>query len=448
VSQIEARERRAGCLWPLAAAAAAVLAACLGVLLGGRKSLAVDEAVAVSTAARPFRDLLDHVVSSEPGQAVYLLLLHPVVRAEDSEWAVRLPSAAASVLAVALAYALGTRLFGRLAGLTTAFVLATAAGVVAAAQQVRPYTLALLGIVLSSLLLVRAFEHGSTGRWIAYAASAAALPLLHPAAAAALGAQAVAAVVQARGAPRRLGGPAVGLAVALPFLVAVGLDRADAPGGSSTLSLSDVADGIATGLGWNFVLLGVGAVGVGLAAAGRVPGAALWSAVLAGGLALAPLAALLVAALAFPVHGDRVLVLATPGLALGVGAAVAALSARWATVTALILSVAALATLALWYLSGPVEDWKGATRAVAARQARNETVVIVPARAEAAVAYYAPGLRTWRRAYGAGAWVLVQAGSDAEAITQARAVVTTPRYALAEQRSYGDDLRLQHWVHP
>jgi uncharacterized membrane protein len=361
---------------------------------------------------------------------------------------VRLPSAAAAVLAVALAYALGARLFGRLAGLATALSFGTAAGVVATAQQARPYTLALLGIVLSSLLLVRAFERGSTGRWIAYALSAVALPLLHPAAAAALGAQAVAAIVQARGAARRLAGPAVGLAVALPFLVVVVIDRADAPGGNGTLSLSEVADGIATGLGWNFVLLAVGAAGIGLAAAGRVPGAALWSAVLAGGLALAPLAALLVAALALPVHGDRVLVLATPGLALGAGAAVAALSARWATVTAVVLSVAALATLALWYLSGAVEDWKGATRAVAARQARNETVVVVPARAEAAVAYYAPGLRTWRRASGAGAWVLVQAGSDAEAITRARMVVTTPRYALAEQRSYGDDLRLQHWVHP
>jgi mannosyltransferase len=425
-----------------------VLAACLGVLMAGRKSLAADEAVAVSTAARPFRNLLDHVVSSDPGQSVYLLVLHPVVRAGDSEWAVRLPSTGAAVLAVALSYPLGARLFGRLAGLATAFALATAAGFVAAAQQARPYTLAVLGIVLSSLLLVRALERGSTGRWIAYALSAAALPLLHPAAAAALGAQAAAAVVRARGAPRRVGGVVVGLAVAAPFVVAVVLDRADAPGDTEALNLTDVTGGISTALGWNAVLLAVGVAGIGLAASGRVPGAEAWGWVLAGGLALAPLAALLVAALALPVHADRVLVLATPGLALGAGAAVAALSVRWATATAIALTVAALGSLVLWYAGRPVEDWKSAVRGVDAKRAPGETVVVVPERARAAVSYYAPGMRTWLRAGGSGAWVLVQADGDAEAITRARSAVTTPLFALAEQRAYGDDLRLQHWVHP
>ncbi len=442
------RSGRAGCLWPLAAGAAAALAASLAALAAGRKSLAADEAVAVATAGRSLRDLLDHVVTADPGQALYLLVLHPVARLDDAEWAVRAPSAAAAVLAVALSYPLGAQLFGRLAGLATCLALATCAGVVAAAQQARPYTLALAGIVLSSLLLVRAFERGSTRRWALYALSAAALPVLHPAAAAALGAHAAAAAVRGRSEPRSLAGAALGLAVALPLVAVVALDRADAPDATDRLRLLDVAGGIATGLGWNVVLLGVGAAGIGLAVSGRVPGAERWSGVLAGGLALAPLATLLVAALALPVYGARVLVLATPGLALGVGAAVAALPPRWATATAAALAAAAVASLALWYASGPAEDWRGAASAAAAGQAQNETIVVVPERARAAFAYYAPNVRTWLRAYGEGAWVVVQAADDAEAIARARTVVVTPRYALAEQRSYGKDLRLQHWVRP
>jgi mannosyltransferase len=439
---------RPGCLWPLAAAGAALVAACLGAALLGRKSLDMDEADTVSVAKSSLGDLLEHVTRDEPGRAAQLLLVHPVARSNDAEWAVRAPSVVALVLAVLLVYPLGARLFGRVAGLISALALATCAGAVAAAQQARPYALAVLGIVLSSLLLVRAFERGSAGRWTAYAISAAVLPLLHPAAAAALVAHAVAAAVEARSRLRRLGGIAVAIAVALPLVVVTALDRRDAVDGAPQLDLLDVATGVGRGVGWNFVLLVAGAAGIGLAAAGRVPGAELWHAVLAGGLALAPVLALLVAALALPVYPDHVLVLTVPGLALGAGALVAALPTRWATATAAALTAAAGATLVLWYLSEPAEDWRTAARDAERLRADNETIVVVPARARPAFAYYAPRARTWQRANGEGAWVLVRAPGDAEAIELARSAVATPRYALAEQATHGDDLRLQHWVRP
>jgi mannosyltransferase len=444
----EPAQGRSGCLWPLAAAGAALLAACLGALLVGRKSLDVEEAAAVTVGGSSFRDLLEHVAEDDPGQAVHLLFLHPVVRASDAEWAVRAPSVLALVLAVVLAYPLGARMFGRPAGLTAALTFATCAGAVGAAQQARPYALGLLGIVLSSLLFVRALERGSTSRWTAYALSAAALPLLHPAAAAVLAAHAAAAAVEARSNVRRLGGIAVALAVALPLVLVTVLDRDDAANGAPQLDLLDVAAGLGRGLGWNVALLAAGAAGIGLVAAGRVSGARLWNAVLAGGIALAPLLALLVAAIVLPVYPDYVLVLAVPGLALGAGALVAALPPRWATATAGGLTAAAAATLVLWYVSKPAEDWRAAARDAERRRSERETLVIVPERAHAAFAYYEPGARTWQRAYGEGAWVLVRAPGDAEAIELARRAVATPRYALAEQASYGDDLRLQHWVRP
>jgi mannosyltransferase len=451
VAAVDLSERsdgRSGCVWPLAVAGAAFVAACLGAILLGRKSLSMDEADAVSVAKSSLGDLLDHITHDAPGRAVELLLLHPVARSNDAEWAVRTPSVVALVLAVVLVYPLGARLFGRVAGLTSALALATCAGAVAAAQQAQPYALAVLGMILSSLLLVRALARGSAGRWTAYALSAAMLPLLHPAAAAALGAQALAAVVEARSRLRRLAGVAVAVAVALPLVVATVLDRRDAVDGASQPDLLDVAAGVGRGVGWNFVFLVAGAAGVGLVAAGRVPGAELWQAVLAGGLALAPVLALLVAALALPVYPDHVLVLAVPGLALGVGALVAALPPRWATVAAAALTAAAGVTLVGWYRSDPAEDWRTAARDAERLRAADETIVIVPERALAAFAYYAPRARTSQRAGGSGAWVLVRAPGDAAAIELARGAVDTPRYALAEQRTHGDDLRLQHWVQP
>ena len=439
---------RSGCVWPLAAVGAALVAACLGALLLGRKSLDMDEADAVSVAKSSLGNLLEYVARDEPGQAVQFLLLHPIARSNDAEWAVRAPSVVALALAVVLAYPLGARLFGRVAGLTSALALATCAGAVAAAQQARPYALALLGIVLSSLLLVRALERGSAGRWTAYALSAAVLPLLHPAAAAALAAHAVAAAVEARSRVRRLGGVVVAVAVALPLVVVTALDRRDAVDGAPQLDLPDVAAGVGRGVGWNIALLVAGAAGIGLVAAGRVAGAELWQAVLAGGLALAPVLALLVAALALPVYPEHVLVLVVPGLALGAGALVAALPTRWATTAAAAMTAAAGVTLVVWYLSEPAENWRRAARDAERLRAANETIVVVPERARAAFAYYAPRARTSQRADGDGAWVLVRASGDAAAIELARNAVATPRYALAEQTTHGDDLRLQHWVRP
>jgi mannosyltransferase len=444
----ERADHRSGCLWPLAAAGSAVLAACLGVLLAGRKSLAVDEADAVAVARSSLPDLLDYVAGSETGRAVQLVVLQPVVRLSDAEWAVRAPSAAAFVLAVVLAYPLGTRLFGRLAGLTSALAVATCAGAVAAAQQARPYAFALAGIMLSSLLFVRALERSSTGRWTAYALSAAALPLLHPAAAAALGAHATAAAVDSRREPRRLVAFAAALAVALLLVVVTILDRRNAPDGAGRLDIRDVAEGAAHGVGWNVALVAAATAGIGLVAAGRVRGAGTWQAVLAGGLALAPILLLLLAALWLPVYADRVLVLSTPGLALGAGALVAALPARWATAAAVGLTAAAAGTLLLWYASAPEENWRAAARAVARSRGERESVVVVPERARAVLGYYAPGVPTRPRASGQGAWVLVHAPDDVEAIRLARTAVRTPRYALAEQTTYGEDVRVQHWVQP
>ena len=434
--------RRGSRLWLLAPLAAGALAAALGLLLLGRKSLSTDEAFEVALARQTLADVLDDA-GSRLGSSAHLLLIHPVARVNDAEWAVRAPSVVAVVLAAVLLYVLGSRLFGRLAGAVAGVALALHAGVVAVAQLAQPYGLAVLGVVLATLLFVIALERGSVGWAVAYALSVALLPFLHPAAASVAAAQLAAAIVRDRRPSPALLASVAGCAVAVPVLVAVGLDRPD----GGTLDLGDLAEGVARGAGWNPVLVVLAGLGIVFAAV-RLHEAALWKAVLVGGLVVAPLAALLLAALVVTVFPDWALVVTAPGLALGVGAAVGGLAESRALVAIGALAAAAVVALVFQYRAEPDEDWRAAARAVRLVSRPGETVVVTPERARPAFEYYAPDVRTSRVARGDAAWVLVPARSPEEAIELGRAVVPTPRYALRRQFRYGDGLRLQHWVRP
>jgi mannosyltransferase len=436
---------RASRLWLLAPLGAGLLAAALGSLLIGRKALSTDEAFAVFVARQNLGDVLGEA-DSRLGQLAHLLVVHPIARVNDAEWAVRAPSVVAAALAAALLYVLGAHLFGRAAGAVAAFALASSAGVVSAAQLARPYTLALLGIVLSTLLFVLAWERAAPGLTVAYAGSALLLPLLHPAAASVLAAHLAAALVDSRRSWVFVAVPAAGIALAAPLLAVAASQRAEAPD-DADFSLGELAEGIARGAGWNPVLVVLAALGV-IAAAVRLRDAALWKAVLVGGLALAPLLALLLTALALPVFPTRVVVLAAPGLALAAGAAVVTLTERIALAAVGTVAAIAVAALALTYAVGPDEDWRRAAGAVRLVTKPRETVVVVPERARPAFAYYAHDISTSLVARGDAAWVVVRADTPVEAIELGRTVVPTPRYALRRQFRYGDGLRLQHWIRP
>jgi hypothetical protein len=105
------------------------------------------------------------------------------------------------------------------------------------------------------------------------------------------------------------------------------------------------------------------------------------------------------------------------------------------------------AAITVTALDGPAGDWRGAVEAVRAGRGGSETIVVVPERARAALIYYAPSQWVHRQARGDGAWVFV-GGARTGAIERARRVVATPRYALLEERPFGDDLVLQHWTRP
>ncbi len=130
------------------------------------QSLWNDEGASVAMAHRPLAEILPNAAADIHPPGYYALLAGWVRLAGDSEFALRALSALQSVLTVALACALGRRLFGRGAGLAAALLLAVNTFAIYYAQEARMYAqlglLATAGMWALALWLARA-GRGSTG---------------------------------------------------------------------------------------------------------------------------------------------------------------------------------------------------------------------------------------------------------------------------------------------
>jgi len=426
------------------------IALVLGTVAVGRRPLDVDEAAAVASARGSFSDVVEHAFEHDPARAGYLALLRPVVAWDDAEHWARLPSVVAAVIAAIAAYRLGRRLAGRHAGAAASIVLASSVGVVVLSRSVGPLALALAAMLLSSALFARAVERGNVVWWAVYAVSAAILPLTHPIAASALAAQLIALAVGRREIELRFAIPAVAIATVESGLLlsAAIADRADDADGAGSLELADVGVGLGRAIGWNPAVAALALWGVVTLFKRSTSADGRWKAVLVAGLAVMPLAAVLVAGVALPVYPRTALTVAAGGIALAAGVGLVAISDR-ALRLAAAASVAAVAVAALVTaaVEGPDEDWREAARIVRAQEEAQGSVVVLPPRARAAFAYYAPDVQTQLVGRGDAVTVVV-AGDPALAVATARQVVSPPRYALLDQRDAGRRLVVQRWVRP
>jgi len=435
---------------PAVAVAAAGAAALVvyGVITATR-SLDTNEAVAAVSAAGALSDVAGRALEHDPGQTAHRLVLGLLGGPGRPEWILRLPSALAVLAAAAGVAWMARTLRGRLAGIGAAGALLLLAGVAEISQLVRPYALGLAALAFVSALFAVAMSGNGTFPWVAYALAGAALPLTHPLAAAIIPVH-VATLVVDRGVSRsRLAAPAIALVVVVAGLLAAAsvVDRLDAVG-DGDVSTRSLAAGTAAAGGWNAATVALAAWGVFLlTAAARRDRHARWPAVLVAGTILAPPAVLLAAAAAVPVFPRHALTLAAPGLCVAAGIGLAALHGRLAMASAAVVVAASAAAITLTALNGSEGGWRAAVEAVQTGRGQTETVVVVPERAGAALAYYAPTQRIHRQARGEGVWVFV-GGARVSAIERARRVVATPRYALLEERPFGDDLVLQHWTRP
>ena len=426
------------------------LAAVLGLVALGRRSLVVDEAATLAAAQGSFSDVVERALTDDPAKAGYLALLQPVAAWNDSEIWLRLPSVVAGVVAAIAAYRLGRRLAGRYAGAAASLVLASSVGAVSLTRTVGPLELALAAMLLSSALLGRAIERGNAFWWAVYAVSAALLPLTHPIAASALAAQLAAIAVAWREIDLRLAVPAVAVAVVESglFLAAAAIDRADAPDGAGPLALDDVGAGAGRALGWSPLVAALAIWGVVSLYRRSESGHGRWKAVLVAGLVVMPLLFVLGAGVVLPVFPRVALTVAAGGLALGAGIGLFAITdagVRLAAGAAVaVVAVAARPTAAL---RDQPQNWRAAAKLVRASASPRGSVVVLPDRARAAFAYYAPEVRLSRVGRGEAVHVVVS-GDAAQATASGRQVASPPRYALLSEEHAGDDLVVQRWVRP
>ena len=166
------------------------------------------------------------------------------------------------------------------------------------------------------------------------------------------------------------------------------------------------------------------------------------------GLVVLPLVSVLVAGVALPVYPRAALTVAAGGVALAAGVGLVSIPDRGLRlVSAAAVAVVAIAALATAASEGPNEDWRAAARLVRAKTTAHDTVVVLPERSRAALAYYAPELRPGLVGRGEGVTVVV-AGDPAVAMATARPVVSPPRYALLSEQDAGSALVVQRWVRP
>jgi mannosyltransferase len=147
----------------------AVLAGAFGSFRLGTKSLWHDEAFTVSITELPLGETWSAIVHGDPFNGLYYLLIHPWLALGDGEAWVRAPSVVFGLGAAVALFVLVRRLFDRTTATVATVLLIANSFFVQYMQEARPYSLALLLVVVSTLLFVVALDRPSLPMWGAYA---------------------------------------------------------------------------------------------------------------------------------------------------------------------------------------------------------------------------------------------------------------------------------------
>ncbi len=129
------------------------------------RSIGFDEAATVTIAAQHGSALGSAIARDGGNMSGYYLLVHLLIGAfGNGELAVRLPSAIAMVVTVAVVGAIGVRLFGRLAGFGAGLLTAVSLPLVFWAQSARGYALMVAFVSAAFLVLVTLADPRTTVR--------------------------------------------------------------------------------------------------------------------------------------------------------------------------------------------------------------------------------------------------------------------------------------------
>jgi mannosyltransferase len=324
----------------------------LGLIQLDDRPRSYDERITAATATRSVGGIWHASRATEAPHLLYYLLMKPWIAAFGSGlWSLRLPSAFAGAIAIAVLTALGTKLFGRVAGVVAGLVLASSAYLVQFMQQARGYSFALLLTVLAAYCFVRALEK-LTMRWTLLASVAlVAACWMNLFSISLVAAEAAAYLAVRRQLPRRPFAVAAGVALAGIAPIVVLVASAD-NGQLSWVPPLSASRFISQSRDWtdhNPVALLVAAIGVvalvrGLRAWERWKGGlvVLWT--------VTPFVLLLLLTAIQPAFDSHYLLTGAAGLALLVGAGVAALPRRVGLAAGALVLAAAAVQLAHYYV--------------------------------------------------------------------------------------------------
>ena len=136
------------------------------------QSLWIDEGFTAKLIVQPLGDFVQ-LLWIEPFMAAYDIVLYPWARLGTSETMLRMPSVIFGVATVALVYRLGIRLFDRRVGLVAAAILAVAPSSIAYSQEARSYSMLMFLSALSWLWFLDAVQRDRPRSWLRYGIVAA-----------------------------------------------------------------------------------------------------------------------------------------------------------------------------------------------------------------------------------------------------------------------------------
>jgi mannosyltransferase len=383
--------------WPwVAVPSVMIIGGVLAFLHIGEKSFWEDEGLSFAYAHQGVGGLWHTFLHTDANMTLYYVLLHLWLHLglSGSESAIRGISATFAVLTLPVIYLLGSRLFGRTAGLVAALVLAVNAFVVEFAQQARSYSLVLLLVTLSSYFFVVELERPSRRSRVGYVIASALAVYAHYFAVFVLIAQVLTlAAMRRRKALTRQWAEAIGgiMVLCLPaaMLAAhLGPGQIDWIPRPTLAGLWSTAVELAGG-GWGLLALGLGACAyAGMFAV--VTRRGRWQTGFVLAWFLMPILLSFGASYLQTMFFGRYLMVSVPALALATGAGVARLPSRVLAAAAVAaLLVLSRAQLAHWYGQGPQQDWRGAAAYVLEREQSGDRAVFVVGGGEAPFEYYA-----------------------------------------------------------
>jgi mannosyltransferase len=415
------------------------IALVLGSIRLTRPSLWVDETF---TAKAVHENLFNPI---DQYHWLYYMLLKPwSLVAGTSEWAVRLPSVFAAMVACCLLVVLARRLFDRRVALVSGLFLATSPFLVKWSQQARSYSFVLTAGILATLLLLRALERNSRGAWALYGLALSLVFAMQPVSAFVLVPAHVVLVAPRRRAvlPHGLVAPCVVVVLGVPWAFA----RVKQTPAWDWLPRPSVESAAKTLL----EVSGVAGLGVVLAVLGLVvlrrrseTGLGLFL----GTWAFAPFALAFVVSFVKPIYLDRYLITAAPAFALLAAVAFFALGSRWGSLLAGAVVVATALGLAHGYTRGAAgwrgENWRDAVAAVRQRQDEAQAVVVVPWWAEPAATYY--GASAMSTSTADSIWVLNWSESGHGLPQAVRGQLGFGDHRLVEELNFGRRVSAQLW---